>query len=114
MTNNIEKYERVVLETKGDLIAGVWGQISYDRYDTESLYNLVLGVDYNFDLYQKNIYTALEGIYNKEGGGIYLTYNLRINESFEFYQGYLFIDDGGYLNNNKITNEIVFRTKMFF
>ncbi|WP_028855704.1 hypothetical protein [Psychrilyobacter atlanticus] len=146
ITGKIEKNERIVLETKGDLIIGVWGQISYDKYETDDLYTLVAGIDYNFNLYQKNVYTAMEGFYNKEGGGTYFTYNLRINESFEFYQGCLLIDDGGYLNttlnyiyndyvnfefaynyyhnfekygyltkdNKELTNEIVFRTKMFF
>lgn len=107
ITNKIEKNERIVLEVKGDMIVGVWGQISYDRYETDDLYTLVTGIDYNFDLYQKNVYTALEGFYNKEGGGTYFTYNLRINESFEFYQGCLLIGDGVYLNTtlNYIYND---------
>jgi hypothetical protein len=109
LTKTIEKNKKFVLEAKGDLIVGVWGQISYDKYETDDLHTLVAGIDYNFDLYQKNIYTALEGFYNNEGGGVYLTYNLRINESFEFYQGCLVIDDGGYLNTtlNYIYNDYV-------
>jgi len=106
-TQELEKNEHYVLEAKGDMIVGIWGQLSYNRYENDDLSTIVTGLDYNFDIYNKSLYVAAEGIYNEIGSGFYLTYNLQINESFEFYQGYLFAGDGRYINStvNYIYND---------
>ncbi len=94
-----EKVERYVLEVKGDMVIGVWGQLSYAEFEDDDSYALVLGGDYNFDLYGKNLYTAIEGIVSQESSGVYLTYRLRIDEAYEFYQGYIFTQGRQYINS---------------
>ena len=109
VTEKVEETERYVLEAKGDMVIGVWCQLSYDKFQRDRVHTLVLGGDYNFDLYGKTLYTAAEGIFSKELSGLYMTYNLRINEAVEFYQGYLLTQGRRYINStlNYIYNDYV-------
>jgi len=109
VSGKAEKNERYVLEVKGDMVIGVWSQVSYAEFEGDKVYTLVLGGDYNFDLYGMALYTAAEGIFSEESSGIYLTYRLRIDEAFEFYQGYIFSQGSRYINStlNYIYNDYV-------
>ena len=84
-------------------------ELSYDKFQGDRVSTLVLGGDYNFDLYEKTLYVAAEGIFSQEISGLYMTYNLRINEAVEFYQGYLLTQGRRYINStlNYIYNDYV-------
>jgi hypothetical protein len=98
-TNRLEHDNKFVLEAKGDIGIGIWAQLGYDNFESKDFVTGVFGMDYNFDFFERSIYTVLETEYNEYITGLVLSYNFSITEDIEFRQSYTLINDDWFISN---------------
>ncbi|MCK5780292.1 MAG: hypothetical protein KAH04_04690 [Psychrilyobacter sp.] len=98
-SRKVEENNKVVLEVKGDIGIGIWGQLGYDDFQSKDYITTVLGADYNFELLNRYIYTIIETEYNEYISGLFLSYNFSPTENTNFQQGYSIINDDWFITN---------------
>ena len=80
----------IIIDVKGDLLVGLWGQYSYNFDRDKNSY--LLGVDYSFAPFDKTLYLLLESSYEEENKLFlnYFRYNYSINDWNSLSGGILF------------------------
>ena len=95
----IESNNKLVLEAKGDIGIGIWGQLGYDHFQSVDYVSGVIGADYNFDISEHSLYTVIESEYNEYVTALFLSYDFSINEDLSFKQGYTLINHDWFITN---------------
>jgi len=98
-SKKVEENNKVVFEVKGDIGIGVWAQLGYDDFQSKDYVTTVLGADYNFEVFDKFVYTVAETEYNEYVTGLFLSYNFSPTENTKFQQGYTLINDDWFITN---------------
>lgn len=82
--NYLEDEKGLVLETKGDILLGVWTQLALETKE------YLLGMDYSFDIFYNNFYTVYEMMFREEEKvlGNYFRYNYNVNDTMSFGQSF--------------------------
>ena len=127
-----EKINDLIFEFKGDLIAGVWGQVARSFEYNKNYY--VLGADYSFSPFDKTLYLLWEGSYSEKtelllnyfrysftfnewnslSGGLLVkegeqvvttTFNRKINDALELNLSHIYLNSEMYKKLMKIDSE---------
>lgn len=100
-----EDINDLIFEFKGDLLLGIWGQIAHSFQYDKNYY--VLGLDYNFPFFQKNLYLLWEGTYSEKNKLFlnYFRYNIPFNQ-WTSLSGGLLISEGEQVLTTSINHKI--------